>query len=388
MFARAIATERTPTSGALAIMATEKQIESNRQNALKSTGPRSVEGKARSRGNAYKHGLSGAGIVVEEGTEAAIAERKADWAISYELNTPEQGWTYHRLISASFQLDRADDLTKIHRREFSARAQHAWEVDRRVEAETIAAGLKRNPGLALRRLEATQHGAELLIERWTRLAESLEASGEWNEVEQSHALDLLGLPADLRNGRTPLDPPEEINCLEFRRELVADRIDRLTERISNSLEGLEDFHREHAEASFGAELSRTGQLIHRYEKEAWNRFMQARRELRPLQAKPAPRTTEARTADVSAALERQVKRLLSDQAKAMRAPVEVIEEVEPPVAIASEMFESILASPAPQAISKPVGASKNSSTVTGFFATTRPSNRRERRADKAQARRG
>ena len=39
-------------------MATEKQIEANRRNALKSTGPRTEEGRAAVRFNGLKHGLS------------------------------------------------------------------------------------------------------------------------------------------------------------------------------------------------------------------------------------------------------------------------------------------------------------------------------------------
>jgi len=39
-------------------MATEKQIAANRRNAKKSTGPRTQEGKARSRMNALRHGLA------------------------------------------------------------------------------------------------------------------------------------------------------------------------------------------------------------------------------------------------------------------------------------------------------------------------------------------
>jgi hypothetical protein len=39
-------------------MATERQIEANRRNAVKSTGPRSSEGKRRARRNSYRHGLS------------------------------------------------------------------------------------------------------------------------------------------------------------------------------------------------------------------------------------------------------------------------------------------------------------------------------------------
>src|SRR4051794_32005514 len=39
-------------------MATERQIAANRKNALRSTGPKSLAGKIRSSGNAYRHGLS------------------------------------------------------------------------------------------------------------------------------------------------------------------------------------------------------------------------------------------------------------------------------------------------------------------------------------------
>ena len=56
-------------------MATAAQIRANQQNAAKSTGPRTPEGKEISRANSLKHGLTGAGIVLPQ-SDAAEVERR------------------------------------------------------------------------------------------------------------------------------------------------------------------------------------------------------------------------------------------------------------------------------------------------------------------------
>ena len=45
-------------------MASNKQLEANRANAKKSTGPRSQQGKARSRLNSRKHGLTAKTLII------------------------------------------------------------------------------------------------------------------------------------------------------------------------------------------------------------------------------------------------------------------------------------------------------------------------------------
>jgi hypothetical protein len=49
------------------LVATEKQIAANRNNALKSTGPRTPEGKAAVRYNALQHGLLAQAIFIAAG---------------------------------------------------------------------------------------------------------------------------------------------------------------------------------------------------------------------------------------------------------------------------------------------------------------------------------
>ncbi len=55
--------------------ASEARVLANRANALKSTGPKTIEGKEASRANGYKHGLTGSGVVMPEAERAEVEAR-------------------------------------------------------------------------------------------------------------------------------------------------------------------------------------------------------------------------------------------------------------------------------------------------------------------------
>src|SRR5450756_2553469 len=91
-------------------MSSFKQIEANRRNALKSTGPTSPEGKERSRCNAVRHGLTAETVIAAledaedyEAFEAAvIADYDAESAVERELVL--------RLASVLWRLRRATGI--------------------------------------------------------------------------------------------------------------------------------------------------------------------------------------------------------------------------------------------------------------------------------------
>src|SRR5262245_28755453 len=88
-------------------MSSLKQIEANRLNALKSTGPRTEEGKRRSRCNAIRHGLTAETVII--GLEDAEDYESFEAAIiaDYDPTTAVERELVLRLASVLWRLRRA-----------------------------------------------------------------------------------------------------------------------------------------------------------------------------------------------------------------------------------------------------------------------------------------
>ena len=86
-------------------MATEAQIRANRRNALRSTGPRTPEGKARSSRNHLVHGLTATGLLDHESPDLLTAIHE-DFRRDFDPQTSVEEVLVERMALAYFRLGR------------------------------------------------------------------------------------------------------------------------------------------------------------------------------------------------------------------------------------------------------------------------------------------
>ena len=84
-----------------------KQLAANRRNALKSTGPRSVEGKARSSQNALKSGLYAESIVIGPERAEDLDALTADFYDEHQPATPTERSLVDQIVHTEWLLRRA-----------------------------------------------------------------------------------------------------------------------------------------------------------------------------------------------------------------------------------------------------------------------------------------
>src|SRR5215468_11129808 len=87
-------------------MASLKQIQANRLNATKSTGPRSTEGKAKSRFNALKSGIDAQSAVIPDEDPAKFQELADEYYARFPPENPEERDLLDTLITDVWQLRR------------------------------------------------------------------------------------------------------------------------------------------------------------------------------------------------------------------------------------------------------------------------------------------
>jgi hypothetical protein len=186
----------------------DAQVQARRDNAKKSTGPKTPEGKARSRSNALTHGLT-ATVCLKPEDQRAMAFRLAALETDMRPHGAVERLLVRLVAFSSVRLDRLaveEQALRAHRRRHAI--EH-WDAERLGEVQTL---IERLYGIAdgvapfsvgrapdptdlsklVQELERTAYGCARLADEWDVLAEMMEAEGYWTDTQADRALRLLG----------------------------------------------------------------------------------------------------------------------------------------------------------------------------------------------------
>ena len=267
----------------------EARIAANKRNALLSKGPTSIEGKRKSRANALKHGLCASVVVAED---AQLVQGRA--REFYQTLRPQNSfhcWLVSEISLYSVRIDRCERQERRVRDKVALKAELTWDDDRKLEATLLGSQLANRPEVVVDQLRRTLHGCEWMMARWALLAHSADLKKAWTPEQVSLAFDLLGTPAEFRDGHRPgasldfdgrviedSDDPaavarREIASLKGRREIVAD---------------LDEVNRALAEADLGEDTDAELKRLRRYEGTLQSRLRWCLRQLQAQSPFEAP----------------------------------------------------------------------------------------------------
>jgi hypothetical protein len=208
-------------------MATAAQIEANRQNARKSTGPRTEEGKNRSRLNALDHGGRANLMVLPTEVFGEYENELKAWKLSFQPRNPAEEVLVERLVSLGWQQKRIDraQTARLTRRIYHGEIEEADSVQEEVielgqklfqdACGPLALHLERDmsqicgqdgenlrisaygddedqPMRLVHCLQATGAGCRWMLEKWASLRALLERGIAWLAPDKLKAVRLLG----------------------------------------------------------------------------------------------------------------------------------------------------------------------------------------------------
>jgi hypothetical protein len=173
-------------------MATERQRLANQQNARKSTGPKTTDGKERSRRNALKDGLTGSGKVLKRNDDRKLRKALKAWREQLQPVGVLEESLVTRAALSNVRLQRCvkHDLADVARRRRRATAR--WDQRQQHKLNVCIDLIEQNPRDAVAHLEASSLGCEWMIAQWQGLAKLLEEPGFWSPEQAARAIRLRG----------------------------------------------------------------------------------------------------------------------------------------------------------------------------------------------------
>ena len=190
----------------------------NRENAKKSTGPRTQEGKERSRANAFKHGLSGSGVAwpgEQEGELRAFVTEQVE-ADPVGPRDARESFLMEKVAGIAWQIDRVERAEEAHAAMRSANALADEHERRAVEVTRLVGLMEDEPARAVRGLLRTREGCDWIVDALKELLDACDADF-WFD---SHNIRLDALCAPVQPGRLRISRAKALGlamgCAEYR----------------------------------------------------------------------------------------------------------------------------------------------------------------------------
>ena len=215
---------------------------------------------------------------------AAAKGRAAFWNSSLKPYNPHEVHLIDQVAIQSVRVDRCQHQERAIRRLHAKRAKLRWAEDRRNAAEALGAKLAHHPALVARKLDATAQGCDWLIGRWEGLGRALRDDGHWGDPQRKLALDLLGIPAEFRAGKTTAADGDPATLAE----LARGEVERLRALKSRAMVELDDDEREMACQGFGPDHDGALAALRRFERSCSRRLEWSRNQLRSYRKNPMP----------------------------------------------------------------------------------------------------
>jgi len=149
------------------------RILASQANGKKSKGPVTPEGKAISRANSFKHGLTGAGVVLPVEDAAEVQQRFEALEAQFHPASPMGQILVHRVALLSVRLERCAEHEAAYLSEKILHAKADHDEQALIEVDILLADLPKQPAVSVRRLLRTPHGIDALIGEWEGLREDL-----------------------------------------------------------------------------------------------------------------------------------------------------------------------------------------------------------------------
>ena len=252
-----------------------ERLAANRRNAQKSTGPKTAEGKAASRKNSFKHGMTGEGIVLKDEDAAAVDERFAAFSADLKPANDVAACVTRRAAMLSVRLERCvrEETSRLRLRMQAAPAveEEARYDERQAHIATMATDSPRS----IRHLRRSPEGLDWMIAQWNRLRYILldQERDTWSVEDSRLLVRLLGHPSTV----TPRTPGPEERPSVVRQ--IEDEIASLRKaRAALDLDGIAQVRSEAATRAL-LDPSREAELARRYEAAAERGFFRALKEV-------------------------------------------------------------------------------------------------------------